>query len=226
MTQARAANRSAIALLSGGLDSVVAAGLWLDAGGSIPLCLVFDYGQRAAAREAEASARFAKRHGLRWERVALPWLAAVSQQAGSALVDAAATLPQGTTAAPGDESSARAVWVPARNCVFLSIAAAYAEALDADAVLAGFNREEAATFPDNSEAFVRVAGQLLGLGTKRGVQVEAPVQGLDKAGIVAAARRLGIGRADLWSCYRGDAEPCGRCESCLRSERAWAGSGG
>ncbi len=226
MTATRAPEGKAVALLSGGLDSVVAAGLWLESGGTIPLCLMFDYGQRAAAREAEASIRFARRHGLRWERVELPWLASVSQHAGSALVDAASRLPEGTIATPGDESSARAVWVPARNCVFLSIAAAYAEALDADAVLAGFNREEAATFPDNSEAFVRVASQFLGLGTKRGVRVEAPVQGLEKTGIVAAARRLGIGRADLWSCYRGDAAPCGRCESCLRSERAWAQSGG
>ena len=217
---------AAVALLSGGLDSVVAAGLWLEGGGAIALCLMFDYGQRAAAREAEASVRFARRHGLRWERVALPWLATVSQQAGSALVDTGSKLPEGTLAAPGDEASAQAVWVPARNCVFLSIAAAYAEALDVDAVLAGFNREEAATFPDNSEVFVRVASQFLGLGTKRGVRVEAPVQGLEKTGIVAAARRLGIGRADLWSCYRGDAAPCGRCESCLRSERAWAQSGG
>ena len=222
MTSRGAQSGAAVALLSGGLDSVVAAGLWLEGGGSIALCVMFDYGQRAAVREAEASARFAQRHGLRWERVALPWLASVSQQAGSALVDTGARLPEGTLAAPGDESSARAVWVPARNCVFLSIAAAYAESLDAGAVLAGFNREEAATFPDNSEEFVRAAGAFLGHGTKRGVRVEAPVQGLDKQGIVAAARRIGVGRSDLWSCYRGDADPCGRCESCLRSERAWA----
>jgi 7-cyano-7-deazaguanine synthase len=214
--------RAAIALLSGGLDSVVAAGLWLEGGGSIARCLTFDYGQRAYAREKDAAQRFAARHGLAVECVALPWLASVSRAAGSALVDVGSRLPEGTLAAPGDDASALAVWVPARNCVFLAIGAAYAEAAGAGAVLAGFNREEAATFPDNSEAFVGAASAFLRAGTKAGVRVEAPVQGLDKRGIVAAARRLGIRRSDLWSCYRGDAVPCGRCESCLRSERAWA----
>lgn len=221
MTVANGNPRAAIALLSGGLDSVVAAALWIDGGGAIARCLTFDYGQRAFRREREASQRFAAARGLDWECVALPWLASVSRAAGSALVDVGSQLPEGTLAAPGDEASAQAVWVPARNCVFLAIGAAHAEACGAAAVLAGFNREEAATFPDNSEAFVRAASAFLSSGTKAGVRVEAPVQGLDKRGIVAAARRLGIARADLWSCYRGDDLPCGRCESCLRSQRAW-----
>jgi 7-cyano-7-deazaguanine synthase len=140
------------------------------------------------------------------------------------LVGDAAQLPTGTLQAPGDAASAAAVWVPARNCVFLAIGAAYAEAHGASAVLAGFNREEAATFPDNSEAFVAAASAFLRAGTRAEVRVEAPVQGLDKRGIVAAARRLQIARDELWSCYRGDAVACGACESCLRSERAWAGT--
>ncbi len=222
MTIAHGNPRAAVALLSGGLDSVVAAGLWMEGGGSIARCLTFDYGQRAFAREFEAAQRFANRHALTSECIALPWLASLSRATGSALVDTGSRLPEGTLHAPGDEASAQAVWVPARNCVFLAIGAAYAETCGAGAVLAGFNREEAVTFPDNSEAFVAAAGAFLLAGTKAGVRVKAPVQGLDKRGIVTAARRLGIGRADLWSCYRGDAAPCGRCESCLRSERAWA----
>lgn len=218
----RANEDRAIALLSGGLDSVAAAALWMERGGSIATCLTFDYGQRAFLREREAAQRFAQRRGLRWECVSLPWLAAVSRQAGSALVDEATRLPEGTLAQPGDDASAQAVWVPARNCVFLSVGAAYAEAMGATAVLAGFNREEAATFPDNSEAFVLAACAFLGAGTRCNVRVEAPVMGLDKCGIVAAAKRLGIGRDELWSCYRGGDSPCGRCESCLRSERAWS----
>lgn len=214
--------RTAIALLSGGLDSVVATASFLENGGRIARCLTFDYGQRASAREAEVAQRFCAARALPWELVSLPWLMRASQLAGSALVDASRSLPHGTLAVPGDQASASAVWVPARNCVFLAIAAAFAEASGADVVLAGFNREEAATFPDNSEAFVRAAGEFLGKGTRAGVTVEAPVQHLDKRGIVALARRLSIAREQLWSCYEGGREPCGRCESCLRSERAWA----
>ena len=222
MTAGQFPPRVAIALLSGGLDSVVAAAAWMAGGNHLARCLTFDYGQRASAREAEVAQQFCARHSLSWERLALPWLASASHLVGSALVDVGKAMPSGTLADPGDARTAAAVWVPARNCVFLAIGAAFAEALGATVVIAGFNREEAATFPDNSEAFVAAAGEFLTQGTRTGVSVAGPVQHLDKRGIVAAARQLGIARSDLWFCYEGGAEPCGRCESCLRSERAWS----
>lgn len=221
MSDAGGEHRSAVALLSGGLDSVVAAAHWLARGGRLAACLTFDYGQRAAVPERRAAQRFCERRSIPWFPVELPWLASVSARAGSALMAGARDLPTGSVDAPGDAHSAAAVWVPARNCVFLSIAAAYAEAEHAGCVLCGFNREEAATFPDNSVEFVARGSAFLGLGTRNGVTVEAPVAGLDKPAIVTLARRFGIGPSDLWSCYRGDPSPCGRCESCLRSERAW-----
>lgn len=216
----RSAN--AVVLLSGGLDSVVAAALWLDRGGAIALCLTMDYGQRAAEREAEAAANFCRRHRLVHQRLALPWLAALARQRGTALVDAARLLPTGTLSAPGDAQSAKAVWVPARNAVFLAIAAAHAETLGAGVVVAGFNREEAATFPDNSAEFVAAGTAFLGLGAQPPVAVASPTLALDKPGIVQHARRLGLSPADLWSCYTEGPVPCGACESCLRSARAWA----
>jgi 7-cyano-7-deazaguanine synthase len=84
-------------------------------------------------------------------------------------------------------------------------------------VVAGFNREEAATFADNSAAFVAASDEVLALGTRNGVQVTSPTLAWDKPQIVAAARALGFTAADFWSCYEGGDEPCGRCESCLRS---------
>jgi 7-cyano-7-deazaguanine synthase len=215
----------AIALLSGGLDSVVATALWQETGGEIARCLTFDYGQRAAAREREVAARFCRARGLPWQAVDLPWLRDLARRAGSALMPGAAgparPLPEGTAERPGDAASAAAVWVPARNSVFVAVAATFAEVDGAGAVIAGFNREEAATFPDNSAAFVAAGTAFLQLGTRTGVRVESPTLHLDKRAIGAAARRLGIGPGDVWSCYRGDAEPCGRCESCRRSARAW-----
>jgi 7-cyano-7-deazaguanine synthase len=216
-----AQSTTSVVLLSGGLDSVVAAALWLEHGGSIALCLTMDYGQRAADREAEAALRFSRARGLSHRVLALPWLAELSRQKGTALVNTAQSLPQGTLAAPGDERSAKAVWVPARNAVFLAIAAAHAETLGAGTVVAGFNREEAATFSDNSEAFVVAASAFLALGAQPPVAVASPTLAMDKRAIVQNARRLGIRPADLWSCYASGPAPCGSCESCLRSARAW-----
>ncbi|MBL9076122.1 MAG: 7-cyano-7-deazaguanine synthase QueC [Planctomycetes bacterium] len=207
----------AVALLSGGLDSGVAAATFARAPGQQLLgCLFVDYGQRAARREADAAARLAARLGAPLLTLALPWLGALAQRSGSRLVGAA-DLPHGTPRTPGDAASARAVWVPARNVVFVAAAAAHAEALGADAVVAGFNREEAATFPDNSVAFVQACDEVLRHGTRNGVRVVSPTLPLDKPAIVAAARELGFVAGDFWSCYDGGEEPCGRCESCLRS---------
>jgi len=206
----------AVALLSGGLDSGVAAACARDAGHSLAACLFFDYGQRAARREQAAAAALAKRWQAPFTTIALPWLGELAARAGSLLVGGG-ELPHATNERPGDARSAGAVWVPARNAVFVAIAAAHAEACGAALVVAGFNREEAATFPDNSAAFTRAADQFLALGTQNGVMVTSPTLPWDKAEIVAQARRLGFVPSDFWSCYDGGAEPCGRCESCVRS---------
>lgn len=217
MSEARHVGRKAIALLSGGLDSAVATALFQSQGGTVLACLFADYGQRAREREAAAAQALAQRFQATWLRIELPWLGALATRAGSRLLPGTGDLPHGTVQRPGDADSARAVWVPARNAVLVAIAAAHAEALGADAVVAGFNREEAVTFPDNSPAFLSAGTEFLRHGTRTGVVVHSPTIGMDKAGLVAAARGLQLGPGDVWSCYAGDAVPCGRCESCLRS---------
>ncbi|MFN9948308.1 MAG: 7-cyano-7-deazaguanine synthase [Planctomycetota bacterium] len=206
-----------VALLSGGLDSGVAAAAVVAGGGRLLASLCVGYGPRAAARERAAAAALARRLGGAFHVIALPWLAACAATAGSALLAGGGDLPHGTAARPGDAASAARVWVPARNAVFVAIAAAHAEALGAGCVIAGFNREEAATFPDNSAAFLAAASAFLALGTRSGVAVVSPTLDLDKAAIVARARALGFAAGDFWSCYDGGPTPCGRCESCLRS---------
>jgi 7-cyano-7-deazaguanine synthase len=214
---------SAVVLLSGGLDSGVALALWQERGGAVALCLSADYGQRAAVREAEASRRLAARFGAPWRSVELPWLGDAARLGGAAIVRGADRLPpERTSAAPGDADSAAAVWVPARNVVLVAAAAAFAEAMGAGVIVAGFNREEAATFPDNSAAFVDAVSGALRLGTRSGVRVESPVLDLDKRAIVAEARRAGLSQGDFWSCYLADSDPAScACESCVRSRNAW-----
>lgn len=213
-----------VVLLSGGLDSGTALALWLEAGATVECCIFADYGQRAVRREAAASEALARRFGVAWRPVALPWLREVALRAGSALVAGAATeLPQRTAAEPGDAASAAAVWVPARNVALLAVAASFADASACTHLVAGFNCEEAATFADNSIAFCAAFDAVLALGTRAGVRVASPTAEFDKATIAAAARRLGLAASDFWSCYAADSDPttCA-CESCVRSRRAWS----
>lgn len=209
--------RRGIALLSGGLDSGVAAACFAAGGDRLAAALFCDYGQRARHREAAAAAALAVRFGVPLLQVGLPWLGALAAGTGSRLLPGTGDLPHGTAAAPGDASSAQAVWVPARNAVFVAVAAAHAEAMALDCVVAGFNREEAATFADNSAAFLAAGTAFLAHGTRNRVEVTSPTIDWDKDRIVARARALGFAAADFWSCYDGGDEPCGRCESCLRS---------
>lgn len=214
----------AVALLSGGLDSGVALALWLESGHAVELCLCADYGQRAHARELAASRALASRYGVQHRALALTDLALASARSGNAL-DRSATvdLPRGSLAQPGDGASAAAVWVPARNVVLLAMAASFAEALGATHVLVGFNREEAATFPDNSAEFCADFDRVLARGTRNGVRVASPTLWLDKPAMTRQALRLGLAAGDFWSCY-GDGRDgeCCTCESCLRSRRAWS----
>jgi 7-cyano-7-deazaguanine synthase len=209
------ARPSFVALLSGGLDSVVA--LAAAARRARPvLGLTFDYGQPSARREIAAARKVAERYSCRHRTLKLPWYAELLPVSFAAR---GAKVPEPEPEDFGP-ASARAVWVPGRNLVFIAIAAAWAEKLGAAEVVTGFNAEEAATFPDNSAAFVRAATAALGFSSLGRVRVSAPLAGLDKRGIVRLGRRLGAPLELAWSCYRGGKAPCGRCESCRRRAAA------
>ncbi len=202
-----------VALLSGGLDSVVA--LAAAAQKARPaLALTFDYGQPAARREAGAAAKIAEHYGCEQRMIELDWYRELLPAAFSGGDEA---VPDPET--PGEESAA-AVWVPGRNLAMISITAAWAEKLGAREVVCGFNAEEAATFPDNSADFVKATNRALEFSSNGGVKLSAPLAGLDKAGIVQLGRELDAPLELAWSCYRGGLKPCGKCESCQRREAA------
>ena len=204
-----------VAILSGGLDSTVSLAAASRAM-EVVLALTFDYGQRAARAERTASARIARRYGVPHRVVAIPWLATLTS---TALVNRSARLPRHEMST----ASAKAVWVPNRNGVFIEIAAAHAESLGAGRLITGFNREEAATFPDNSPAYVKAVNGALSFSTANGVKVVSYTGALDKRGIVRLGRRLGAPLDLIWPCYEGGRAWCRTCESCLRSLRALHG---
>ncbi len=213
----------AVALLSSGMDSVVAATLAAEEG-SLVLALTFDYGQRAAEREAEYASRVCSVLGVEHRVLRLEWLEEITQTAlvsGGELPE----LSEEELDSEAAQESARRVWVPNRNGVFVNIAASFAEALECEAVVVGFDAEEAATFPDNSSAYVEAANRALGFSTLRGVRVHAPLVGMSKAQIAELGLKIGAPLEWSWSCYRGDEKPCLRCESCMRRARAFRSIG-
>jgi 7-cyano-7-deazaguanine synthase len=212
---------SAIVLLSGGLDSVVNLKRAQDDIG-VAVALTFDYGQRAAAREAAAAAFVCQELEITHRLIELPWLAEIC---GTALVSPAVPLPeirreQLEEARVVEGNTAAAVWVPNRNGVFVNIAGAFADSLKAEAIVAGFNAEEAATFPDNSPEFAVASSAALALSTMQHPQVMSYTQDLTKTQVLRLGRKIGAPIQSIWSCYRGGREECWQCESCARLERA------
>jgi 7-cyano-7-deazaguanine synthase len=219
-TQVRERRGDSVALVSGGLDSVVAAAVVASRGMLLSIITV-DYGQKAATREIAAGRAVARTMGVPWHRIDLPWLAkllpvSLAKGDGRAPQVAAGHLDDPASAA----ARARAVWVPNRNGVLLNVAASFAEASRALFVVAGFNKEEAATFPDNSQEYMKRLDAAFALSTLNGVRVVSPTAKLDKTGIVTLGMKCGAPLHLVWSCYGAGRKMCMRCESCQRLVRA------
>jgi 7-cyano-7-deazaguanine synthase len=216
---------SFVALLSGGLDSSVAA-FMAARRGPVAVALVFDYGQRAAKREKAAAQRIAERLKAECRMIELPFLREVTK---TALVMNDRVIPQVKLSKLDDrtetEKSAQQVWVPNRNGLFLNVAAAVAEGEGFGEIVVGFNAEEAATFPDNSANFISRAEACFELSTLSRPTICAPTIGMTKTEIVREGLKHDVPFAEVWSCYLGGKRMCGRCESCLRSARAYQNAG-
>ncbi len=200
----------AVVLLSGGLDSttVLAAAT---AQGRECYALTVQYGQRHAA-ELVAAQRIAKIYQVREQRMASVDL---GQFGGSALTDPAIPVPETPT------DTIPVTYVPARNTVFLSLALAWAEVLEADEIHLGVNALDYSGYPDCRPAFIDAFTALANVATKRGiggqgVRIETPLLQLSKAEIIALGVSLGVDYALTVSCYQATAEglACGRCDAC------------
>ena len=210
--------KNAIVLLSAGLDSTVNCYLAKrDYKNITALC--FDYGQKASKKEISRASQIAKELQISFQILALPWLKGLSE---SALTSSFASLPKNVDLSDMEQiqKSAQQVWVPNRNAVFINIAAAFADGKDTD-IIVGFNKEEAVTFPDNSEEFVKSINNTLNFSTCSQVQVKSYTLQMDKKEIVQLGKSVGVDFDMIWFCYEGGEEPCGLCESCLRAKAAF-----
>jgi 7-cyano-7-deazaguanine synthase len=215
--------KRAVVLLSGGLDSATAL-YWVRSQGYQPTALTVHYGQRHA-RELSAARTLARRAGADWVpvRLSLPWLKA------SSLVDRKKRLPDLPAGRIG-KGPIPSTYVPGRNTVFLSLAVSLADAKGAEALVIGSNAQDYSGYPDCRPEFIAAFQKTARLGTRRGCEGKrlallAPLQRLDKAGIVRLARRLEVPLELTWSCYQGGRRPCGRCDSCKLRARGFAAAG-
>lgn len=214
--------KKAVVLLSSGLDSSVNL-FEAQQKEEVVLALTFDYGQKAARKEVEHSRKLAEYLKVPHKVVSLPWFKDFNKS--SLLVDSEDVPTGAQVDIQSHEQSlqtAKSVWVPNRNGIFLNIGAAFAEALGAKFVIPGFNAEEATTFPDNSEAFMKELTRSLSFSTANQVEVHCYTVNLQKTEIVKRGALLKMPWHLLWPCYFSKEKWCGECESCLRSKRAFA----
>lgn len=214
-----------VVLFSSGLDSTY--NLYCAREHSqILLALTFDYGQRAADREAAMAAKQSKYLGVPHQILKLEFFKDFTQ---TSLVNHKAEVPTARQVEINDlrtsELTSKSVWVPNRNGILLNIAAGFAEGLGADWLVPGFNREEAATFPDNTPEFLSALDRSFDFSTQGRVKTKCFSTQLDKTEIVKKALDMKVQFEWVWPCYFGNEKPCGECESCQRDFRALRNNG-
>lgn len=202
----------AVVLLSGGLDSAVTLYIAKSMGYQCS-CVIFDYGQRHK-KEIACAEKIAKASGSNFEviKLAFPWK-------GSSLLDKGIDMPAGRSADEIKKGGIPSTYVPARNTVFLSMAASLAESIGADAIFIGAHYEDSSGYPDCRKEYLEAFDKALKLGTKAGAQgrlkLQFPLIEKSKADIIKTGQSLGVPFNLTWSCYSGGARPCMKCDSCI-----------
>jgi 7-cyano-7-deazaguanine synthase len=186
--------------------------------------LHFSYGQRTEAKELASATEIARLTGA---KEFLPLRMDLFRRiGGSALTDETISVPE----APAEEAAIGAeipvTYVPFRNAHFLSAAVSWAEVVGAKKVFIGAVEQDSSGYPDCRLAYYDAFNELIRRGTKEGdIRVETPLIAMRKSEIVRLGVELGAPFHVSWSCYSGEREACGVCESCVLRLRAFREAG-
>jgi 7-cyano-7-deazaguanine synthase len=211
----------AVVLLSGGMDSCVCAAIAVrEYGAENVAAMHISYGQRTEARERESFAKIADRLGI--SKRMLIENRSLAQIGGSALTDK-------NIAVPESEHIGKEIpvtYVPFRNAHFLSAAVSWAEVLRAEKIYIGAVAQDSSGYPDCRPEYYDAFNEVMRVGTKEGgIEITTPLIALRKAEIIRRGLELGAPLELTWSCYTGEREACGVCDSCVLRLRAFEAAG-
>ena len=215
------ANKRAVILVSGGLDSTTVLAMARSQGFAC-YTLSFDYGQRHSA-ELLAAERVSQSLGDVEHKVVKLNLDSIG---GSALTDTSIAVPEEET------EGIPVTYVPARNTVFLSIALGWAEVLGADDIFIGVNAVDYSGYPDCRPEYIAAFEDMANLATRSGVEgqrltIRTPLMDMGKGDIIRAGIALGVDYGQTVSCYQATEEglACGRCDSCRLRRQGFSDAG-
>ncbi|MCP5051946.1 MAG: 7-cyano-7-deazaguanine synthase QueC [bacterium] len=208
----QATDEKAVILFSGGIDSTTAL-YWAKERFSSVSVIIIDYAQRHSI-EVEMAQTIARSTAVESHIIHFP----LKDIVYSALIDEEKTIPE-SLATSRDEEGVPFTYVPFRNGIFLSLAAAFAESRGIFHIITGFNLIDTPDYPDTTEAFTRKMEAAINQGTSASItgrqfQILAPLIGKTKKEIIELGFQLGADYSYSVSCYRGNEIPCLKCPSC------------
>jgi 7-cyano-7-deazaguanine synthase len=212
----------AVVMLSGGMDSLTAAGVAMREGYDLAL-IHFNYGQRTEEAELRAFKRIAQFFNVVPERQLVVHTNFFTQIGGSALTESSLAVPK----ADLHSTTIPITYVPFRNAVLLSMAVGWAETLGAHAVYYGAVSADSSGYPDCRPSFVEAFNRVVSEGTRPEItiQVKAPLVNMTKPEIVELANYIGLPLEHTWSCYSRNDVACGTCDSCALRLRGFEQAG-
>lgn len=211
--------KRAICIISGGMDSALSAAIAKDAGHEI-IAVHYNYGQRTQEKELSCFRKLTADLGtVENYEIDLDFFAQIG---ASALTDKSIEVPTG-----GIEEGVPATYVPFRNGIFLSIAAALGEKHQAEALYIGVVEEDSSGYPDCRESYIQAMEKAIDLGTRdeTKLEIKMPLVALKKSQIVQKSLELSVPLEHTWSCYQSEDEACGICDSCRLRLRGFEQAG-
>lgn len=215
--------KKAIVLLSGGLDSTTALYVAKSEGFDEIYAITFEYGQKHD-KELRCAEEIARMTGVKEHKIVKLLL---NQWTGCSLTDENMEIGDGNIS----RNDIPDTYVPARNMVFLSVAASYADALGITDIFIGVSEMDYSGYVDCREVFIQAMEQAINLGTvlgaekKQRIKLHAPFMHMKKSDEVLLGVKLGVDFGATWTCYRGGCRPCGHCDSCLLRAKAFQEAG-
>ncbi|MDO8453888.1 MAG: 7-cyano-7-deazaguanine synthase QueC [Sulfurimonas sp.] len=201
-------NKKAVCVMSGGMDSTLSAYMMKNDGCEI-VAVHFNYEQTTQAKELECFLKICD--ALNVSNRYVMDLDFFKQLGASALTDKSIEIPTN-----GLEEGVPITYVPFRNGIFLSMAAAIAEKEGAEFIAIGVVEEDSSGYPDCRESYIKSMEQSINLGTKEetNIEIKMPLVHMKKSQIVEKSLQLSVPLELTWSCYKNEEVACGVCDSC------------